>query len=324
MRSLLHSLHHLPPKPLSPPPPPPPPPPPQTLALTLTLTAPPPPLPLSTLSRRSLAIVAAPLLLLLPTAAAAAGDDGGGGGVLCPGEAPTTARAFLDVAIDGAPAGRIVVALRGSAAPLAAARFAALVSGAAGVSYRRKEFVRITPGYVRHAGVRSYGADAERARLAAGSDLSAAAAAEALAAEWAAARRRCGGGGDGTVAHAAGAVGVVVRDPARAPPRPKLVARRGRLEVEEEADEGAPNGTEFVIAARDAPELDAAAVVVGWVVEGMDVVERIAAVKTVKDNTTSPYFRVAKLIGDKRAVVAERGFNRPYSKVVVTNCGLLD
>lgn len=35
-------------------------------------------------------------------------------------------------------------------------------------------------------------------------------------------------------------------------------------------------------------------------------------------------FRVAKLIGDKRAVVAERGFNRPYSKVIVTNCGLLE
>jgi len=35
------------------------------------------------------------------------------------------------------------------------------------------------------------------------------------------------------------------------------------------------------------------------------------------------YYRVAKLIGDKRAVVAERGFNRPYSKVIVTNCGLM-
>lgn len=33
--------------------------------------------------------------------------------------------------------------------------------------------------------------------------------------------------------------------------------------------------------------------------------------------------RVAKLIGDKRAVVAERGFNRPYTKIVVTNCGVL-
>ena len=34
--------------------------------------------------------------------------------------------------------------------------------------------------------------------------------------------------------------------------------------------------------------------------------------------------RTAKLIGDKRAVVAERGFNRPYSKVIVTNCGLME
>jgi peptidyl-prolyl cis-trans isomerase B (cyclophilin B) len=33
--------------------------------------------------------------------------------------------------------------------------------------------------------------------------------------------------------------------------------------------------------------------------------------------------RVAKLIGDKRAVVAERGFNRPYTKILVTNCGVL-
>jgi peptidyl-prolyl cis-trans isomerase B (cyclophilin B) len=34
--------------------------------------------------------------------------------------------------------------------------------------------------------------------------------------------------------------------------------------------------------------------------------------------------RVAKLIGDKRAVVAERGFNRPYTKILVTNCGILE
>lgn len=34
--------------------------------------------------------------------------------------------------------------------------------------------------------------------------------------------------------------------------------------------------------------------------------------------------RVAKVIGDKRAVVAERGFNRPYTKVQVTNCGFIE
>nr|ACJ83585.1 unknown [Medicago truncatula]AFK49513.1 unknown [Medicago truncatula] len=55
----------------------------------------------------------------------------------------------------------------------------------------------------------------------------------------------------------------------------------------------------------------------------MEFVQKISQVKTVQENTSSPYFRVAKLIGDKRAVVAERGFNRPYSKVVITNCGVI-
>lgn len=31
--------------------------------------------------------------------------------------------------------------------------------------------------------------------------------------------------------------------------------------------------------------------------------------------------RVAKLIGDSRAVVAEKGFHRPYEKVLIAKCG---
>ncbi|KAL3575086.1 hypothetical protein D5086_023187 [Populus alba] len=160
----------------------------------------------------------------------------------------TTARAFLDISIDGEPVGRIVVGLYGEDVPAGAARFSSLVRGAAGVSYRRKEFIKITPNYVQHGGVRSYGVDAELAQRT-GSNL----AAESLVDEW------------------------------------------------EREYETCP---------------------VGRVLEGMEVVEKIGQVKTVQENTKSPYFRVAKLIGDKRAVVAERGFNRPYSKVVVTNCGL--
>lgn len=129
---------------------------------------------------------------------------------------------------------------------------------------------------------------------------------------------RCGG-----VRSVAGMVGIVVKNPLIRPPSTKIVAREGRIEVEEEDGEMGPNGTEFVIATKDSPEMDAAALVVGRVVDGMEVVERIAGVSAVKDNSGSPYFRVAKLIGDKRAAVAERGFNRPYFKVVVTDCGLL-
>lgn len=169
-----------------------------------------------------------------------------------------------------------------------------------------KEFVKVVSGYVQHGGVVSY--------------PTVPAVTERLAAEAEAVRARCGAG---AVHAAAGAVSIVVRDPSLPPPRPKLVARGGKLEVEEEQAGVVPNATEFVVTTGAAPELDVAAVLVGRVLDGMDVVAKIAAVPTVRDNTDSPYFRVAKLIGDKRAVVAERGFNRPYTKILVTNCGVL-
>ena len=34
--------------------------------------------------------------------------------------------------------------------------------------------------------------------------------------------------------------------------------------------------------------------------------------------------RAAKAIGDKRADVAETGFNKPYSKIIVAKSGLVD
>ncbi|GFS40721.1 hypothetical protein Acr_00g0070090 [Actinidia rufa] len=90
----------------------------------------------------------------------------------------------------------------------------------------------------------------------------------------------------------------------------RLVAKGGKLEIDKEEVGKDPNGTAFTIATRDSPELDMLALVVGRVLEGTEVVQRIG--------------QVAKLIGDKRTLVAARGFNRPYLKVVVSNCGLLE
>lgn len=190
----------------------------------------------------------------------------------CIAELPITAKAFLDVSIGGEPAGRITVGLFGDAAPAGASRFLSLVKG---IGYRRKEFVKIVPGYVQHGGVVSYAANP--------------AVTDRLAAEMDAVRAQCGGSMG--VLHAAGTVSIVVRDPTLPPPKPKLVARGGKLEIDQEEVGVAPNGTEFVIATRDVPELDASALVVGRVVDGMDVVDKIASVPTVKDNTGSPYFR---------------------------------
>lgn len=198
----------------------------------------------------------------------------------CSDKAPTK-RAFLDISIDGEPAGRIVIGLYGDDAPAGAARFSGLVSGAAGISYRRKEFVRIMPNYVQHGGVRSYGVDAELAKRTAG-DL----AAESLVTEWEKLNDKCPG-----TKNLAGSVGIVVRDPTKPPPKIKIVAREGKLEIDEEEVGTDPNGTEFVISTNDSPELDASTLVIGRVLEGMEVVERIGQVKTVQENTSSPYFR---------------------------------
>ncbi|KAF8407875.1 hypothetical protein HHK36_007013 [Tetracentron sinense] len=225
-----------------------------------------------------------------------------------------TKRAFLDISINGEPVGRIIIGLYGVHVPGGTARFSGLVTGVAGTSYRRKDFVKIMPNYVQHGGVRSFGVDAELAKKT-GSSL----AVDNLIAELEMVNEKCPG-----TKNLAGSVGIIVRDPFKPPPKIKVVARQGKLEIDEEEVGMDPNGTEFVITTKDSPELDASTLVVGTVLGGMEVVERICNVKTVQENTSSPYFRVAKLIGDKRAVVAERGFNRPYSKVVVTNCGLLE
>ncbi|KAI7731317.1 hypothetical protein M8C21_027131, partial [Ambrosia artemisiifolia] len=224
-----------------------------------------------------------------------------------------TKRAFLDIAIDGKPVGRIVIGLHGNNAPNGTTKFSDFVSGAAGISYRRKEFVKITPSYIQHGGVRSYGVDAELAATT-GRNF----AVDNLVAELESENGRCPG-----TKNVAGSVGIIVRDPFKPPPKQKLVARNGKLVIDEEEIGKEPNGTEFVISTKDSPELDSSTLVIGKVLEGMEVVEKIGQVKTVQENTSSPYFRVAKLIGDKRAVVAERGFNRPYSKVIVTNCGIM-
>ncbi|KAK7265034.1 hypothetical protein RJT34_32650 [Clitoria ternatea] len=228
-------------------------------------------------------------------------------------ERKPTKQVFLDISIDDEPAGRITVGLYGDDVPAGVDRFSKIVSGAAGISYRRKEFVKIMPNYVQHRGLRSYGVDAELAKRT-GSNFGA----DSLVEEWERIYEGCPG-----TKNVAGSIGIIVRDPSKPPPKLKLVARRGKLEIDQEEVGTDPNGTEFVIVSKDSPELDASTLVIGRVVGGLEVVQRISQVKTVQENTSSPYFRVAKLIGDKRAVGAERGFNRPYSKVIVTNCGLM-
>ncbi|KAL8230770.1 hypothetical protein R6Q57_000548 [Mikania cordata] len=192
-----------------------------------------------------------------------------------------TKRAFLDISIDGKPIGRIVVGLYGNNVPAGTTKFSDFVSGAAGVSYRRKEFIKITPGYIQHGGVRSYGVDAELAAKT-GRNF----AVDNLVAELEKENVRCP-----RTKNTVGSVGIIVRDPLKPPPKQKLVARNGKLVIDEEEIGKEPNGTEFVISTKDSPDLDASTLVIGKILEGIEVVEKIAQVKTVQENTSSPYFR---------------------------------
>lgn len=146
--------------------------------------------------------------------------------------------------------------------------------------------MKIMPNYVQHGGLRSFGVDADLARKTGGN-----VAVERLVSEWERQSENCAG-----IKNVAKSVSIIVRDPLKPPPKMKLVARKGKLEIDEEEIGTEPNGTEFVIAARDSPELDGSALVVGTVLQGMDVVDRIEQVKTVQENSTSPYFRSLSLL----------------------------
>ena len=72
----------------------------------------------------------------------------------------------------------------------------------------------------------------------------------------------------------------------------KLVAYNGKLIRVEEAQGGeSPNGSGFVITTQAAPQLDATNLVVGHVVDGMDIVEQLTKLPTVKSNSNSVFFR---------------------------------
>jgi peptidyl-prolyl cis-trans isomerase B (cyclophilin B) len=125
----------------------------------------------------------------------------------------------------------------------------------------------------------------------------------------------------------AGLVSMIVRrDPREPEPEPKarLVSVRGKFETVYDAPPPPPNGTGFVITLQAAPELDATNVIIGKVIDGFDVLNAISQLPTVKDNTSSPFFAVAKSIGDKRALVAEQAFRKPFKKVQFIKCGVVE
>lgn len=208
---------------------------------------------------------------------------GYGQGALAVEEPPITKTVFMDVAIEGQPIGQIVIGLYGDTVPLGSQRFAELATGKRGISYRRKEFCKIMNNYIQNVGVRSFsltGGVEDAAKFSGGDN------ADLLVDEMVRLEEQ-----NLRPKHVRGSVSLVALDPTRPPPKTKLVAKDGTFVVVEEQIRPPPNGTEFMIATSDAPELDLTNTVVGHVIRGLDVVDRIHGVKVVNENTSSPYYQ---------------------------------
>ena len=216
--------------------------------------------------------------------------------------------------VDRQPFGRIVIAIDGAAsgARIGAQRFVDLAVGIEGVSYRRTKFELLQDGYIQDSGVKalSYKANGST-RITGGPD------AEYLEDELAASTQKH---------DAEGVVSLFVRlsdeKESNRVSKDKLVAVKGQFVTVNSTLGEVPNGSGFAITTRPEPGLDGTHLVVGRVVEGMDVVKALAALPRVRDNSKSPFFMAGKAAGDLRANVAERAFGKAFNKIVIEQSGV--
>ncbi|GMH37496.1 hypothetical protein BSKO_05369 [Bryopsis sp. KO-2023] len=213
---------------------------------------------------------------------------------------------FLDVSVDRKPAGRIVIELFDDV-PVGSQRFADLAVGKEGVAYRLSKFDSLRQTYVTNEGVKrlSY-SDTYESPIAGGDSL------QDLLGEFAAGRHSHDSGG---------VVSLLVKTLAEPQTKSRMVAIQGKLVTVEDQLGEAPNGTAFAITTSPCPQLNSTHLVVGRVVEGLETVKELQGLPTVKENNSSPFFMAAKTFGDKRADVAERGFGKPFNKVIVSKGG---
>ena len=272
--------------------------------------------------RRALAAAAA--APFLPGVLAAASALSAPPSALAAAPPAVTSKVFFDFAVDAEPVGRVVVGVFGDASPVAAARFAALASGVQGLGYRRTQVDAVeynedggvdSPLFVGDAGVRAFVIPGSSTPV---TDIPGGPSTDKLLPELA----------KQTLSHeSAGVVSLVVeRGAPPPPPKERLVSVNGKFQTVTDPPPPGPNGTAFTItvAPGAAEILDRTNVIVGKVLEGQEVVDALAALPTVKDNSASPFFAVAKTIGDKRATVAEQAFGKPFAKVTVSKCGVVE
>lgn len=233
-------------------------------------------------------------------------------------EKKITDAVFFEFAIDGVSVGMVEIGVYRESS-ITAERFFTLSKGIKGLSYRRKQIVGIeenedenveTPLWITSAEIGKFEVPGGGETI---DDVPGGLSNENLIKDL-----------DKIKHDRAWLVSVQVRDDPRQPkpePKSKLVSEKGKFITVYEKEASAPNGTSFSITYAASADLDQTNVVVGEIVSGFDVLEKIGLLPTVPDNSDSPFFQVAKSIGDKRALVSEKSFGKPFAKVTIVKCG---
>eukprot|EP00244_Chara_vulgaris_P007076 TRINITY_DN2655_c0_g2_i1.p1 TRINITY_DN2655_c0_g2~~TRINITY_DN2655_c0_g2_i1.p1 ORF type:complete len:333 (+),score=34.62 TRINITY_DN2655_c0_g2_i1:81-1001(+) len=197
---------------------------------------------------------------------------------------------------DELPLGRVVIGLYGKQAPQSVAQFVAMCNGSAGSTYAGTLIHRIVPGQYIQGG--RQGA-ADKGEVTPPSKLSRNQ--ESVSSSAFKLRHTR----PGTVS-----LCLSVND--------DTDAQRKRMGYQ---------SVEFLITTGPgpAPELDNANIVIGTVLEGLDVITRIAAVPTYQPGERIRQLNnLAQFFGDQRAASARSTWSRPLKAVVVRNAGVVD
>jgi cyclophilin family peptidyl-prolyl cis-trans isomerase len=243
-------------------------------------------------------LVASVLLGASPVPGALADETGAGG---------TTG--YLEVSVDRKPFGRIEIEVFSDPkSRIGEQRFLDLCKEVQGVGYKRGKISRLLDSYVSGGGLTnlSYTADGR-------TGITGGVTAELLEDELDSSTRKH---------DVAGLVSLNVRPRKELEAKDSLKAIDGKFVNVTQTFGLAPNGTEFSITTGPAPDLDGINLIVGRVVSGLDVVEALQRLPKVKNNQNSAFFKAGKLAKDRRADVAELGFDRPFSSVIIAKSGV--
>lgn len=235
-----------------------------------------------------------------------------------PASARPHPRVYLDVRIDGQPAGRIEIELLPEFAPVGAQRFADLAEEKGGVGYRLAKWdgVFLEKGYLRNAGAKSLSYSADGVSQIAGGDSTLDLEREMDAPP----------AGSRPLHDRAGLISLVVREAVARPVKERLTAVGGKLVTLTSQAGEAPNGSAFCVTLGPAPDLDKTNLVVGRLVPSAETDAAVAALAALpvnrpREGIQKPFFEAGKAIGDSRAIVAEKGFYRPLKRAIISGGG---